>query len=979
MISNDQYNQLKSNLAGDLFADNVQRVLYSTDASQYKELPLAVTRPKNKEDIQKIIAFARENGTSVIPRGGGTSLAGQVVGPGIVVDVSKYMNKIVELNVDEKYVVVEPGVVLAELNQLLAKYNLQFGPETSTANRCVIGGMLGNNSCGLHSLVYGSVREHILEVDAILSDGSETTFKPLSKKEFQQKLNENPNPLEKAIYQNIDEILSDAENQKEIRDKFPDPKLTRRNMGYAIDALLNSEIYSAGGEKFNFCKLLAGSEGTLAFSHRIKLNLIPLPPKHKGLVCAHFETLEEALQGNLIALNHQPTAIELMDDTVMQAAKQNIEQRKNRFFVKGDPGAMLMIEFSFETEKELQQTAAALEADFRAAVLGYHFPLITGADNIKRVWALRTAGLGLLANIPGDRKGVPGIEDTAVHPEYLPEYVADIKKVLAKLGLTSVFYAHIATGEIHFRPLIDFKDPEDVKRFDTLMNETSKLVKKYRGSMSGEHGDGRARGKFIPFMLGDRNYQLVKQVKKAWDPGNVFNPGKIVDTPPITESLRVIPGKPTPEYETLFDFSQHKGYFRSIEKCNGTGDCRKSEVIGGTMCPTFMATRDEDKSTRGRANILREFLSSPKNENPFDQQEIYDILDLCISCKACKSECPSNVDMAKMKAEFMQHYYDVHGIPLRSKLIAYLPRLNKLAYVFRGISNYMMNTSLLKNTIGFEPKRSVPKLSKLTLSKWTANGIPSVQKQTKGKVYLFNDEFTNYNESDIGIKAILLLTKLGYEVKIPTHKESGRTFLSKGLVRTSKKIATENVNLLKNLVTKEIPLIGIEPSAILAFRDEYPELVDKKLQPAAQKLGQNALMFDEFIAAEMEKGNIQAEDFTLEEKQILLHGHCQQKAVASTEPTKKMLSLPVNYSVKEIPSGCCGMAGSFGYEKEHYDLSMKIGEMVLFPAVREAEEKVIISAPGTSCRHHIKDGTGKTALHPVEVLYEALKDKSMTE
>lgn len=969
---NINFNQLKSQLEGDLFTDNVQRVLYSTDASQYKELPLAVTRPKNKEDIQKIIAFAHENGTSVIPRGAGTSLAGQVVGPGIVVDTSKYMNKILELNVEEHFVIVEPGVVLAELNQALAQHGLQFGPETSTANRCVIGGMLGNNSCGLHSLVYGSVREHILEVDAILSDGSETTFKPLSKKEFEQKLNGNPNPLEKAIYQNINEILSNPENQKEIREKFPDPKLTRRNMGYAIDVLLSSEVFTEGGESFNFCKLLAGSEGTLAFSHRIKLNLIPLPPKYKGLVCAHFETLEESLLGNLVALKHQPTAIELMDDPVMQAAKQNIEQNKNRFFVKGDPGALLMIEFSFHTEKELIDTAAALEKDFKNAGLGYHFPLVTGADNIKRVWALRTAGLGLLANIPGDRKGVPGIEDTAVAPEYLPEYVADIKKVLGKLGLNSVFYAHIATGEIHFRPLINFKDPEDVKLFDTLMNETAALVKKYRGSMSGEHGDGRVRGKFIPYMLGEHNYKLLKSLKKAWDPGNILNPGKIVDTPPITENLRVIPGKPTPDYDTAFDFSRYNGYFRSIEKCNGSGDCRKSEVIGGTMCPTFMATRDEDKTTRGRANILREFLYGSEKENPFDHREIYDILDLCISCKACKAECPSNVDMAKLKAEFMQHYYDIHGIPLRSRLVAYLPRLNPLAMLVRPLSNFMMKTPVFKKIIGIETRRNLPSLSKITLNRWTASGIPVPETTTKGKVFLFNDEFTNFNESDIGIKAILLLTKLGYEVKIPVHKESGRTFLSKGLVRTSKKIATENVKLLKDIISEKTPLVGIEPSAILAFRDEYPELVEKDLQPAAGRLGQNALLFEEFISAEIEKGNITEEQFTSEEKQILLHGHCQQKAVASTEPTKKMLSLPKNYSVKEIPSGCCGMAGSFGYEKEHYELSMKIGEMVLFPAVREAKEKTIISAPGTSCRHQIKDGTGKTARHPVEVLYEAL-------
>ncbi len=966
------FNRLKAQLEGDLFTDNVQRVLYSTDASQYKELPLAVTRPKNKEDIQKIIAFARENGTSVIPRGGGTSLAGQVVGPGIVVDMSKYMNKMLELNVDERFVIVEPGVVLTELNMALAQHGLQFGPETSTANRCVIGGMLGNNSCGLHSLIYGSVREHVLEVDAILADGSETTFKPLTKPEFKQKLNGNPNQLEKAIYQNIFDILSSPENQKEIRDKFPDPKLTRRNMGYAIDALVDSEMFTEGGESFNFCKLLAGSEGTLAFSHRIKLNLIPLPPKYKGLVCAHFETLEESLEGNLVSLKHHPGAIELMDDTVMQAAKQNIEQRKNRFFVKGDPGALLMIELACETEVELKAKAAALEADLRAAGLGYHYPLVTGADNIKRVWALRTAGLGLLANIPGDRKGVPGIEDTAVAPEYLPGYIADFKKVLKKLGLTSVFYAHIATGEIHFRPLINFKDPNDVQLFDTLMNEVAALVKKYRGSMSGEHGDGRVRGKFIPFMLGEHNYQLLKSLKKAWDPENILNPGKIVDTPPITESLRVIPGKPTPEYSTVFDFSRYNGFFRSIEKCNGSGDCRKSEVIGGTMCPTFMATRDEDKTTRGRANILREFLYTSEKENPFDHREIYDILDLCISCKACKAECPSNVDMAKLKAEFLQHYYDIHGIPLRSRLVAWLPRLNKLGMLLRPGTNFVMKTTIFKKFLGIETRRNLPTLSKITLSRRTAQGIPMPDKEPKGKVYLFNDEFTNFNESDIGIKAILLLTKLGYEVKIPVHRESGRTFLSKGLVRTSKKIAVENVNLLKDIVSDETPLVGIEPSAILAFRDEYPELVDKDLQPAAEKLGQNALLFEEFIAVEIDKGNINSDLFTRQKKEILLHGHCQQKAVASTEPTKKMLSLPVNYSVKEIPSGCCGMAGAFGYEKEHYDLSMKIGEMVLFPAVRQAEEKVIISAPGTSCRHQIKDGTGKSAKHPLEILYEAL-------
>lgn len=969
------FDQLKSELEGDLFIDQVQRVLYATDGSQYRELPLAVTRPKSREDIKRIIAFARQNRTSVIPRGGGTSLAGQVVGSGIVVDISKYMNKILEFNPEGHYVIVEPGVVLAELNLFLAKHGMQFGPETSTANRCVMGGMLGNNSCGLHSLAYGSVREHVLEVDTILSDGSEASFKALTKDEFKQKLNDDTNPLEKSIYESTNKILSEPENQQAIREQFPDPRLTRRNMGYAIDVLLNSELFTDGGDAFNFCKLLAGSEGTLAFSYRIKLNVIPLPPKHKGLMCAHFKTLEDSLHGNLIALKYKPTAIELMDDTIMQCTKQNIEQNKNRFFLKGDPGALLMIEFSFDSEQELKDTAEKLEKDFRQAGLGYHFPLVTGEECISRVWALRTAGLGLLANIPGDSKGVPGIEDTAVCPELLPDYVADIKAILKELGLESVYYAHIATGEIHFRPLINFKDPADAKRFEQLMDGVAALVKEYRGSMSGEHGDGRARGKYIPFMLGERNYQLVKQVKRAWDPDNIFNPGKIVDTPPITESLRVVPGKADPEIETYFDFSENRGYFRSIEKCNGSGDCRKGKAIGGTLCPTFMATGDEDKSTRGRANVLREFMYSSDRKDVFDHQEVYEVLDLCISCKACKSECPSNVDMAKLKAEFLQHYYDIHGVPLRSRLVAYLPRLNKLAMAFRPISNRVMKAALLKKAIGFSTQRNVPKLSRTTLNRWYARHNPSetIQGHSKGVVHLFNDEFTNFNESDIGIKAILLLTKLGYDVRLPKHKESARTFLSKGLVRAAKKIATQNVLMLKDIVSEDEPLVGIEPSTILTFRDEYPELVDGALQQQAKELASHALLFEEFIAREIDKGKIQASAFTAEEKTVLLHGHCQQKAIASTEPSKRALSLPRNYSVQEIPSGCCGMAGSFGYEKEHYDLSMKIGEMVLFPAVRAAHENTIISAPGTSCRHHISDGTGRTALHPIEVLHDALQ------
>lgn len=1024
MKENDLFYRLKQIVQGDLYTDNVQRVLYATDASSYRELPQAVCRPKSKEDIRAVIEFARENNTSVVPRAAGTSLAGQVVGPGIIVDVSKYMTRILEFNRQERWVVVEPGVNLAELNQFLAPHGLQFGPETSTANRCCIGGMVGNNSCGLHSLIYGSAREHLLEADCILADGSEVFFEALTREEFVAKCAGDPDRSETKIYQNLRQILSDPVNQKAIRKDYPDPGVKRRNNGYALDILLETDPFTGNGIKLNVCKLLAGSEGTLAFSIRLKLNLIPLPPIHKGLVCAHFSSLEDAYQGNLIVLKYNPGAVELMDDIIMNCTKGNIDQRKNRFFIQEDPKAMLMIELARETEEELLETAAAIEKDLRAHGLGYHFPLVRGADNIKKVWALRTAGLGLLSNIPGDKRSTTVIEDTAVAPAYLADYMREIDNLLGKYGLTCVKYAHIATGEIHLRPLLNLKDENDVELYHTLASEVAALVKKYRGSLSGEHGDGRLRGEFIPFMLGPHNYQLIKELKKVWDPRNVLNPGKIIDTPPITENLRYLIGQHR-EFRTTFDFSGQQGFLRAIEYCNGSADCRKSAVIGGTMCPTYMATKDEDKTTRARANILREFLSRSNKQNPFDHQEILQVLDLCISCKACKAECPSNVDMAKLKAEFLQHYYEVHGIPLRSLLIGYMPQLYRIGRVFGSLTNRLINTDLFKRALGFAPQRCLPKLSKQSMRQWAtqqaesrltdhedakaqrkkskkrqqpesaiiipdhkvaASRIPSATIKSdhnksasepsstvsKGKVYLFADEFTNENESDIGIKAILLLNRLGYEVAIPKHRESGRTFLSKGMLKKARQIADDNVSRLGKIISKETPLLGIEPSAILTFRDEYPDLVSIHLTEDARRLAGCTLMLDEFIASEFEKGNIDGSLFTNKSRNIRLHGHCQQKAVASTAPTKKMLSIPPNYSVTEIPSGCCGMAGSFGYEKEHYELSQKIGELVLFPDVRKAAPEVIITAPGTSCRHHIGEATGKKALHPVEVLYDAL-------
>lgn len=966
-----QLKNLATQLEGELYDDTTMRTLYATDASAYREMPLAVAIPKSIKDIQTLIHFAREQKTSLIPRTAGTSLAGQVVGNGIVVDVSKNFTQILELNTTENWVRVQPGVIRDELNMFLKPHGLFFGPETSTANRAMVGGMVGNNSCGSNSVVYRSTREHLLELKVLLSDGTEAEFKTINIDQFHEKCE--GSTLEAAIYRKVRSLLSNYENQSAIRKEFPKKSVERRNTGYAVDVLLDTAPFTAGEPDFNFCKLIAGSEGTLAFITEIKLNLVPLPPKETGLLCVHFNSIDEALRANLIALQYKPSASELIDHYILECTKENKEQRKNRFFVQGDPGAILVVEFARSNRDDITAVARQVETDMRAAGLGYHFPLLFG-DDTKKIWSLRKAGLGLLSNLPGDSKAVPVIEDTAVDVNDLPAYIRDFNEILKKYNLYSVHYAHAGSGEIHLRPIINLKTKEGNALFRSIAEEIATLVKKYNGSLSGEHGDGRLRGEFIKQMVGEKNYQLLKEIKQTWDPENIFNPNKIVDTPSMNTMLRYTPGQQTPAFNTIFRF-HNQDVLQHAEQCNGSGDCRKTQLSGGTMCPSFMATRNEKDTTRARANILREFLTHSDKLNRFDHKEIYEVMDLCLSCKGCKSECPSNVDVAKLKAEFMQHYYDANGVPFRSKLIANYSRSAKLGALLPGMYNFMMTnkgiSKAIKKFSGFAAERSMPTMHTTTLKNWFKKRRSRPINGSK-KIYLFCDEFTNYNDTETGITSILLLEKLGYEVIIPEHEESGRTWLSKGLIRKAKVIANKNITLLHPLINESTPLIGIEPSAILTFRDEYIDLADDDKLEMAKQLSANVFLIDEFIAAEIDKGNITAEQFTKEKRAVVLHGHCQQKALSSVAPSVKLLSLPQNYTVETIPSGCCGMAGSFGYEKEHYNLSMKIGEMVLFPAVRKQPENTIIAAPGTSCRHQVKDGTGRKALHPVEVLYQAL-------
>ncbi|MBX2877103.1 MAG: FAD-binding protein [Saprospiraceae bacterium] len=969
---------LSEHLQGELFYDSLMRTLYATDASVYRELPLAVALPKGLEDLKTLIGFALEQGVSLIPRTAGTSLAGQCVGEGIVVDVSKYFTKILELNADEGWVRVQPGVIRDELNAFLKPHGFWFGPNTSTANRCMIGGMVGNNSCGSTSIVYGSTRDHVISLNTLLSDGNEVQFTTLSQEEFQGKLREEG--LEGEVYRQVKSELEQSKLQNSIRAEFPKSSIQRRNTGYAVDILLDTEQFTPGGEAFNFCKLLCGSEGTLAFTTEVKLHIDPLPEPHDIVVAAHFHSIDESLRATQLTMQFEPTACELMDKVILDCTKDNIEQSKNRFFVEGDPAAILTIEFRGKEAKEAEAKADTLIQALQEKGYGYAYPKVH-PPHTSSVWELRKAGLGLLANIPGDKKAVACIEDTAVAIADLADYIADFSKIMEGFGQRSVYYAHAGAGEIHLRPILDLKKSEDVQQFYDISKASAELVKSYQGSLSGEHGDGRVRAAFIPLMVGEENYALFRRIKQTWDPNGIFNPGKIVDAQPMNTSLRYELDREEPEIATLMDFSETGGILRLAEKCNGSGDCRKLPLSGGTMCPSYQATRNEKDTTRARANTLREFLTKDSQPNPFDHPEIYEVMDLCLSCKGCTSECPSNVDMSSLKAEFLHQYYQSHGIPLRAKAFANINSINKLGAKMPGITNFFLRnkltSALVKSSLGIAPERSLPVLGKTSLRQWLQRTYAKWEspKSVQGEVYLFCDEFTNYNDPTIGIRSVELLHQLGYQVRWIEHAESGRAHLSKGLLSQAKGFAEQNIDLFKSLISEDIPLIGIEPSAILSFRDEYPRLVAKSEQSAARRLASNTLLIDEFLYREVQAGRIQPAQFTTSAQHILLHGHCHQKALADLGETAQLLSLPEKYTVEVIPSGCCGMAGSFGYEKEHYEVSMKIGGMVLFPAVKGANPATIIAAPGTSCRHQIADGTQRKALHPVEVLWQALKSE----
>ncbi len=961
--------ELGASLQGQLVSDNLTKALYATDASVYRKTPLAVVFPQTIADIKKLIGFAVKHKVGLIPRTAGTSLAGQCVGDGIVVDVSKHFTQIIHLDEQKKQVIVQPGVIRDELNQYLTPYGLFFGPNTSTSNRCMIGGMVGNNSSGTTSIQYGVTRDKVVSLKTVLADGSEAEFKAISKADFEDK--RTTDSFESSIYENIYNELSNKDIRDEILSEFPKPEIHRRNTGYAVDALLHNPVFGMGDADFNLCKLLSGSEGTLAFTTEITLQLDDLPPKLSAMVVTHYSTLEDCLSDVAPVMLHSLHTCEMMDKVILDCTKNNREQLKNRFFVEGDPAALLMLEIKADTEIDLKRQLKALQATIAESGLSYANPVLKGAD-INKAIELRKAGLGLLGNMVGDRKAVACIEDTAVAVEDLKDFIAEFTEIMKGYGQDAVYYAHAGAGELHLRPILNLKQSADVGMFRGITTDVAKLTKKYRGSFSGEHGDGIVRAEFIPLMIGEANYELLKRIKKYFDPQNIFNPGKIVDAYPMDESMRYEIDRREPEIKTMLDFSDSEGILKAAEKCNGSGDCRKTEHMSGAMCPSYHATKNEKDTTRGRANALREFLTVSDQTNRFDQKELKEVFDLCLSCKACGSECPSNVDVATLKAEFLYQYQEANGYPLRSKLFAYNTKLNRLGSKVAGLTNAVYSSDflsgLLKKYAGVAAQRSLPKISSFNFDTY----LQSFKKQnttSKQKVVLYIDEFTQYLDIELGKDAIELLTRLGYEVEL-FYGESGRTYLSKGFLRQAKKLALTHIPKLKAFADLGHPVIGLEPSAILTFRDEYKRFSKDSVTTNAIAL--NSFLLEEFLSQEIQKGELTAEHFTKEAKIIKIHNHCHQKALSNQKVTFDVLNLPENYTVSIITSGCCGMAGSFGYEKEHYDISMQVGELKLFPAIRKAAEDTIISANGTSCRHQIYDGTKRQAVHPVTILKEAL-------
>ncbi len=933
--------------------DNTARTLYATDASPYEIKPYGVVLPKSTDDVAHTLVVARRHGLAVLPRGGGTSLAGQTVGAAIVIDVSKYLDEILDFGETARTVKVQPGVVRDQLNTFLKPYKLQFTPDVSTTNRANLGGMVANNSAGTRSIKYGKTVDQVVSMTVMLIDGTVTEFRELSAAELAEKLK--LTGLEGELYRTVYGVVT--AHEAEIKARFP--KVMRRVGGYNLDELTE-------GHPFNLAKLVSGSEGTLAFILDVTVKLSPVPA-HRLLALLHFDTLKSSLQAVQYINRHGPSAVETLDDNLLKLGLENPNLAPLLGWLQGSPEAVLIVEFDGETETEMRAGLESMKADPEVMNRTYYLHVADSAAEQADVWNVRKAGLGVFNTIKGAAKPTAFIEDAAIPPEHLADYIPEVAAVCAKHGVKMVSYGHASVGVIHVRPILDLKTKEGLEAYRKISEETFALVQKYGGSWSGEHGDGLIRSYKNRELFGDTLYGAFREVKRAFDPDNLMNPGKIVEAPPITEALRYGEDYTVQPLKTHFDFSKDDGFMGAVEMCSGVGACRKTGT--GTMCPSFMATRDEDHSTRGRANLLRDAMNG-RLEGGLTSKAVYDALDLCLECKACKAECPSQVDMAKLKYEFLQHYYDDHGTPLSARALGNAATVAPLGRALAPVANALLPLKpvrwLVEKTAGVDRRRVMPRYAAQSFNGWRrAHEKTRAQDAGKPKVALFADTWTMYNEPEVGAAATRVLEALGYEVEHVSYGCCGRPQLSKGLLRDAKKLAVKNVEALHRYVERGVPVVGLEPSCVASFQDDYRDLVPGEKTEA---VAQNVKMIDQFLAKEWTQGRLEpAQAFYKNGTPVMLHGHCQQRAIQGTSSTKAVLGW-VSEDVFEVDSGCCGMAGSFGYA--HHELSLQIGEQRLFPAVRAHEGETV--ACGFSCRHQIKDGTGKRAKHLIELMAAAL-------
>ena len=956
--------ELKRRVLGEVRFDPFSRVLYSTDASIYQMEPVGVVIPRSVEDVLAVVEVARDSGVPVLPRAGGTSLAGQTVNHAIVIDFSKNLNRVLEINPGEQWARVQPGIVLDQLNRELAAHNLQYAPDPTTANRACVGGGIGNNSCGAHSVIYGKTLDHVQELQVVLADAAQAHFRPLTNQELEAKLS--GTGLESDIYRGVRGIARD--NITEIQARYP--KIMRRVSGYNLDEFLTDD-------SLNLSRMIVGSEGTLCVMTEAKVNLVTRPTM-TGLSVLHFVDIVRAAEATREVLKHDPSSVEVMDKILLDRSRESLGHSQSLSFIEGDPGALLAVEFYGESEAELEAKMNALKDDMAHRRLSYACVNLMDRSAQATVWNVRKAGLGLLMSIHGDAKPLPFVEDTAVDPENLGEFVRRFDEIVRSHNTQAAYYGHASVGCLHIRPLVSLKDPHGIATMVSIGDEISDLVREFGGSMSGEHGDGIVRGVWTEKMFGAQIYQLFRDLKRTFDPQGIMNPGKIIDCPPMTENLRYGPDYQTQSIPTSLDFSLDNGYAGAVEMCNGMGACRK---LDGTMCPSYMATREEEHSTRGRANLLRAALSGMLPERAMTSKRLHDALDLCLECKGCKAECDSGVDMAKLKSEFLAQYHQANGLTFRDRAFAHINRINRLGSAFAPISNWAARSPVGKLFsrvfLGVDQRRSLPPFARKTFAKWfeeRQGQIPPSSPFTNGglqggkSVVLFNDTFMDYNYPQVGEAAVELLEAAGFRVTLANARCCGRPMISKGLLDEAADHARYNVDLLHAYASQGIPIVGCEPSCLLTFRDEYPELLkDEKSRTVAA----HTYMIDEFLVMLQDSGGLDLE-FSEVARKVLFHGHCHQKSLVGTASSLRALRLPPGYQVELVNSGCCGMAGSFGFERKHYDISMSIGEQALFPAVRAKEPDWEIAVMGVSCRQQIEHGTGRRARHLVEVLRDAL-------